>query len=237
LKSDTRRSAERKARWAFVLLLAVGGAGFYVAGLHRYFEWRAIKEQVDTLRGWVDANFVVALGLFMLLYIAVTGLSLPVSTGLSLAAGALFGRWVGTAAVSVAATTGATLAFLSGRYLFRDSVERRYGRRIAPIQERIRKDGAYYLFTLRLIPIVPYFILNISMGLTPIRLRTYVWVTWLAMLPISFLFINAGTELGSIESPRDVLSWRVLVSLALVGLIPLVLRRAFRRSPPLESID
>ncbi len=158
---------------------------------------------------------------------------------LSLLAGALFGRWVGTAVVSVAATVGATVAMLAGRYVLQDWVQRRFGRRLAAVNRGVERDGAYYLLTLRLIPAVPYWLVNLGMGLTPIRVRTYVAASWVGMLPATFVYVNAGTELGRIESPRDVLSPGVLGALLLLACVPLAakllvprLARLGRRPPP-----
>jgi uncharacterized membrane protein YdjX (TVP38/TMEM64 family) len=218
--------------WLRVLiLLAVVGtiAGFYFAGLNRYFDWPTLKAQLDALHAYVDENFALALATFIIIYIAVTALSLPIATVVSLLGGALFGRWIGTAAVSIAATAGATLAFLGSRFLFRDAVERRFGERLRPIQDGIARDGGYYLLTLRLVPLFPFFLVNLAMGVTRTRTITFVWVSWLGMLPGTFLYVNAGTEASRIESPAGIISPPVLISFALLGLVPLVIRLVARR--------
>ena len=140
-------------------------------------------------------------------------------------AGALFGRWVGTGVVSIASTLGATLAFLGSRYVLRDWVQRRFADRLGQINQGIERDGAYYLFTLRLVPVVPFFLINLGMGLTPIRVTTFAGVSWLGMLMGTFLYVNAGTELATFDSPADFLSWKVLGSLALLGVVPLAVRK------------
>jgi uncharacterized membrane protein YdjX (TVP38/TMEM64 family) len=167
---------------------------------------------------------LLSLLLFFLVYAAVTGLSLPVAAPLSLAAGALFGRWLGTAVVSAASTLGATAAFFSSRYVLRDFVRRRLGPRLEALDRGLDEDGAFYLLTLRLVPLVPFFLVNLGMGLTRVRLRTFVWVSWLGMLPGTFLYVNAGTELARVASPADALSPEVLLSLAALGVVPLALR-------------
>jgi uncharacterized membrane protein YdjX (TVP38/TMEM64 family) len=151
---------------------------------------------------------------------------------LSLAGGALFGRWIGTAIVSVASTAGATGAFLACRYLFRDLLQVRWGRLLRPIDRGLEADGPYYLLTLRLVPAFPFFLINAAMGLTRMPVATFWWVSQLGMLPGTFLYLNAGAELGRITSPRDVLSPGVLVSLTLLGVVPLLARRAFSRPRP-----
>jgi uncharacterized membrane protein YdjX (TVP38/TMEM64 family) len=222
-QEDRPRSA--RSRWLVAALLLAAVTGFYALGLHRYLSWDYIRGHLDLIQAEVAEHLVLGLVLFVLVYVVVTALSLPAATVLSLLAGALFGRWVGTAATSIAATLGATLAFLSSRYLFRDLVQRRFGARLARINEGVEKEGAYYLFTLRLAPIFPFFLVNLGMGLTPIRVTTYVWVSLLGMLPGTFLYVNAGRELGRLESPKGIFSLPLIVSFALLGLLPLVFRK------------
>jgi uncharacterized membrane protein YdjX (TVP38/TMEM64 family) len=230
--SNEPTAARPRRKWLRLLLVAVviaAIAGFYLSGLHREFDWASLKAKVDALRSTVDENFVLALVIFICIYVAATALSLPVATGISLVGGALFGRWIGTAAVSIGSTAGATLAFLGSRFLFREFVDRRFGTRLRPIQEGVERDGAYYLLTLRLVPLFPFFLVNLAMGLTRIRTTTFVWVSWLGMLPATLLYVNAGTEIGRIESPAGVISPEVLVSLAVLGLAPLIIRYVLRR--------
>jgi uncharacterized membrane protein YdjX (TVP38/TMEM64 family) len=222
------RPSRTRPRLILAGLLVLAVAAFYATGLHHYFRWAELRARVESLQADVADNLPAALALFVLVYAAVTGLSLPVAAPLSLVAGALFGRWLGTAAVSVGSTCGATLAFLSSRYLFRDAVQRRFGDRLRPLNDGVRRDGAFYLFTLRLVPAVPFFLINLGMGLTPIRVITFVWVSWLGMLPGTFAYVNAGTALGSIESPTGILSPGVLAAFAVVGLLPLALRLTAR---------
>jgi uncharacterized membrane protein YdjX (TVP38/TMEM64 family) len=216
------------ARWLLAAVLVLAVVAFYTRGLHRYLSWDYLRTHLDILHAEVQQHLLLALLVFFLVYVGVTALSLPAAGVLSLVAGALFGRWLGTAVVSLAATTGATLAFLSSRYLLRDFVQHRFGDRLRPLNEGVERDGAYYLFSLRLVPLFPFFLVNLGMGLTRMRLRTFVWVSLLGMLPGTFLYVNAGTALAGIDSPRDVLSPAVLVSLALLGLAPLGLRQLVR---------
>jgi uncharacterized membrane protein YdjX (TVP38/TMEM64 family) len=221
-------------RLAVVLVPAGLIAGFYSSGLHERFSLGWLRGHLTELQETASDHFLPAVLVFFLVYVAVTSLSLPVAVWLSLLAGALFGPWVGTAVVSVAATAGATVAMLASRYVLRDWVRRRFGRRLELIDRGFERDGAYYLLTLRLIPAVPYWLINLGMGLTPIRTRTYVAASWIGMLPGTFVYVYAGTELGRIESPRDVLSPGVLVALLLLACLPLATRllvgRLARRS-------
>jgi uncharacterized membrane protein YdjX (TVP38/TMEM64 family) len=216
-------------RLTVVLILTAGVAVFYLAGLHREWTFDRVRSNVDDLRSAGDSDPFLAIVAFAAVYVVVTGLSLPVASLLSLLAGALFGRWLGTATVSVAATAGATLAMLSARYVLRDWVQRRFGHRLAMVNRGIERDGAYYLLTLRLVPLVPFWLINLGMGLTPIRTRTFALVSWVGMLPGAFLYVNAGTELAQIRSPADVLTLRVLGAFLRLALVPLLLRLALRR--------
>ena len=144
---------------------------------------------------------------------------------MTLVAGALFGRWLGTAVVSLASTVGATGAFLMSRYLLRDWVQARFGERLRSINRGVEIEGGFYLFTLRLVPVVPFFVVNLGMGLTPIRVGTYAVVSWAGMLLGTFLYVNAGTALANVDSPSEVLSPKVLSSLALLGVAPLLFRK------------
>jgi len=215
-------------RWPLALVLILSVVAFYVFGLDGYFSWEYVRSHLDSFQSDVAANLVVAAGAFFLLYVAITALSIPVAAIITLLAGWLFGRWLGTAIVSFASTAGAVLAFLSSRFVLRDFVERRFAARLESLNTGVERDGAYYLFTLRLVPIFPFFLVNLGMGLTRMRLWKYAWVSWLGMLPGTFLYVNAGQALSTIDSPRAVLSPAVLISFALLGLAPLVFRKVVR---------
>jgi uncharacterized membrane protein YdjX (TVP38/TMEM64 family) len=230
--SSTRRPPW--SRWGLALLLLAAVGSFYALGLHEYISWEYLRGHLDQFKASARQNPALALLIFVVVCVAATALSMPAAGVLLLAAGALFGRWIGAAVVSLAATIGATLAFLSSRYLFRDWVRRRLGARLMAFDRGIERDGAYYLLTLRLVPVFPFFLINLGMGLTPMRAWTFARVTLLGMLPVSWVFANAGTVLASIESPEDVLSPGVLVSLLLLALLPLGLRALLRR-PSLDA--
>jgi uncharacterized membrane protein YdjX (TVP38/TMEM64 family) len=226
---DDPRRRPWRSRWVLAAALVLLVAGFYALGLHRRLSWDSIRGHLGALKSWVDEKPAPAVLLFFLVYVAVTALSVPSAAALSLLAGALFGRWLGTAVVLLAATLGATLAFLTSRYLFRDAVRRRCGARLEALDRGVRRDGAYYLFTLRLVPAFPFFFINLGMGLTPLPARTFAWVSLLGMQPGTFLYVNARQAAGEVASPRDVLSPGVLASFALLGIFPLAVRLFVRR--------
>jgi len=210
----------------FVLVAAI--AGFYLLGWYEYLSWVNVRAHVDDLQARADENLVLAAAVCFGIYVILAALSVPAAWMLSVVAGALFGRFLGAAIAVTAATIGATFAFWSSRFLLRDWVNARFGESAEAFNRGFERDGACYLFSLRLVPIVPFFLINLGMGLTPISAFTFVWVTLIGMLPGAFLYANAGSELGKIESPRDVLSPGIIISLALLGIAPLVFRKALQ---------
>ncbi|WP_285127889.1 TVP38/TMEM64 family protein [Leclercia adecarboxylata] len=167
--------------------------------------------------------------LFFILYVLVTTLSLPGAALLTLLGGALFGLWPGIVLVSFAATLGATLAMLVSRYLLRDWVQRRFAGPMRTVNDGVARDGAFYLFALRLIPLFPFFVVNLLAGVTTLGVRRYWWVSQLGMLPGAVVFLNAGHQLGQIASLRDILSPGVVFAFTLLGLLPLITRWLFAR--------
>jgi uncharacterized membrane protein YdjX (TVP38/TMEM64 family) len=228
-ETDVKPAPPRRGAWwprvALVIAVATAVIAFYATGQNGRLSRDELLDHLDSYRSYVAENQAFAMLIFFALYVSVTALSLPVAVWLSLLAGALFGRWLGTAVVIVGATLGATLAFLSSRYLFRGWVERRIGGHLAALNAGIEREGAYYLFTLRLIPAIPFWLINLGMGLTSMRVLTYAGVSLVGMLPGTFLYVNAGTELANVRSPRDVISLPVICSLALLGVLPLLLRK------------
>jgi len=208
------------------LLGAVVLAAFvlFQLGLAEALTLDALKARQAEFATLYAAQPLSVLGGFFLLYVAVTALSLPGAAILTLAAGALFGLLTGTVLVSFASTAGATLAFLSSRYLFREPIQQRFGVRLKPINDGIAKDGAFYLFTLRLVPVFPFFLVNLLMGLTSIPARTFAWVSQLGMLAGTIVYVNAGTELGKIDSLSGILSPGLVGSFVLLGLFPWIAR-------------
>lgn len=198
---------------------------FKILGLEQYLTLSYIKEQQVHFARLYTENKVMVIAVYMLIYILVTALSIPGAAVMTLAGGGLFGLVTGTIVVSFASTIGATCACIVARYLLRDWVQGRFGDKLAKINEGMAKEGGFYLFSLRLVPIFPFFVINLVMGLTPIRIVTYFWVSQLGMLPATIVFVNAGKELAKLDSLQGILSPGLLISFALLGLLPLVTKK------------
>lgn len=217
-----------KKKAIVVLLVVAVIVLFFAMGLDQYLTLSALKESRGKFAALLEQSpWRVTLIIFVL-YVIIVALSLPGATVMGLAIGALFGLWQGTLLVSFASSIGATLAFLTSRFLLRDVVQHRFGDRLKGINEGMAKDGALYLFMLRLVPIFPFFVINLLMGLTQIPTRTYYWVSQLGMLPGTMVYVNAGTQLAHIESLSDIMSPEVLLSFALLGVFPLIAKRIVR---------
>ena len=209
-----------------VFVFAVALVAFFAAGGQRYFTFENLKAQQAAIDAWREMHpWQTALGFFAL-YIAFTSLSLPAASLMTILAGAIFGLGWGVLIVSFASAIGATVAMLAARFVLRDWVQGRFGARLRGVNRGIEKEGAFYLFTLRLIPAVPYFLINLAMGLTPIRTWTFYWVSQVAMFPATVLYVNAGTQLARLESLRGILSWQLIGALVLLGLFPLAAKKA-----------
>lgn len=208
--------------FAIVLLFV---AAFFFFDLGQYLTLDYFKSQRDAIGAYQTANPLQAALIFFLVYVAVTGLSLPGAAVLTLAAGAIFGLWWGVLIVSFASTLGATIAFLVSRLLLRDWVQEKFGQNLKAINRGIEKEGAFYLFTLRLVPIFPFFVINLVMGLTPIRVLQFFFVSQVGMLAGTFVYVNAGTQLAQIESLGGILSPGLLLSFALLGIFPLLAKK------------
>lgn len=209
-------------KWLMILAILVVVIAFWSSGAQDYLTLEALKTHQQGLNAWIMDNVWLAVGGYMLIYIAVTALSLPGAAIMTLAGGAFFGNVYGLAAVSIASTIGASIAFLVARFLARDTLQKKYASTVARMDRGIEKDGAFYLATLRLVPVFPFFLINIAMGLTGMKLRTYALVSWAAMLPGTFVYVNAGTQLAQIQSTGDIVSADLLLSFALLGLFPLI---------------
>ncbi|HHQ4750478.1 TPA: FAD-dependent oxidoreductase [Aeromonas veronii] len=214
-------------RTRLLLALVMGGliGAFFAFDLGRYLTLDALQAQQAAVAQWVDSHFVSASLLFVLIYVLSTALSLPGASLLTLGGSAVFGVTWGLLLVSFASTLGATLAFLSARFLLRDWVTARFGDKLATFQSGMAKEGAFYLLSLRLIPIFPFFLVNLLMGLTPIRVSTYYWVSQLGMLPGTFVYVLAGSELGQLTSTGNILSPGLMVALTLLGLMPWLVKK------------
>jgi uncharacterized membrane protein YdjX (TVP38/TMEM64 family) len=223
-------------RLVLVTVLAVVAIVGYV-GLRPYLTLEALAKQEGYLRGLYERQPVLISVAAFLIYVVVTGLSLPGATGLTLAYGWFFGLVRGLILVSFASTAGATLAFLLSRYLFRDAVRSRFGDQFTHFDDALRREGPYFLFTLRLIPAVPFFVINAVMGLTPIRTSTFWWLSQLGMLPGTALYIYAGSSvpslqtladkgIGAVFAPGQIT--QLLIAFALLGAFPFVARLLMR---------
>ncbi|MBS3964106.1 MAG: FAD-dependent oxidoreductase [Methylomonas sp.] len=200
-------------------------AAFFAFDLHHYFTLENVKAQQDAIEQYRQAHPALAVALYAALYIAVTGLSLPGAAVLTLAGGGIFGLFWSTIIVSFASSIGATLAFLAARFLLRDWVRARFGQRLQSIEEGLERDGAYYLFTLRLVPVFPFFLINLAMGLTPMKTLTFYGVSQIGMLAGTVVYVNAGTQLAQIDSLAGILSPALLGSFALLGFFPLLTKK------------
>ena len=209
-----------------ILLVAIGLLTlFFSFDLHQKMTLEGLKSGLVQLHAWRDAEpLQMALGYFFL-YVLVTALSLPGALVLTLAGGAIFGFVQGFVLVSFASTVGATLAFLAARYVLREWVQQRFGEKLKPMNDGIEKEGAFYLFTLRLVPVFPFFLINLLMGLTKMRTLTYYWVSQVGMLAGTVIYVNAGTQLAAIDSLQGIVSLPIFLSLAALGLFPLITKK------------
>ena len=212
-------------RWGLLIVLAALAVAWQSLDLGQALSLAALKSRQAELEAWRAARPLLAALIFFAGYVAATALSVPGATVLTLAAGAVFGLGWGTLIVSFASTIGATLAFLTARWLLGDWVQRRFGERLAALNAGVEKDGAFYLFTLRLVPLFPFFVINLAMGLTTMRPRTFYWVSQLGMLAGTLVYVNAGTQLARIDSLSAIASPALLASLAALGVFPLAARK------------
>ncbi|HZP11507.1 MAG TPA: TVP38/TMEM64 family protein [Nevskiaceae bacterium] len=214
-----------RSRWIVVLVLAALVAAFFALGLQRYLSLEFFKSQQAAIEAYREAHPIRAAAIFFCIYVAVTSVSLPGAGIMTLAGGAIFGLLWGTVLCSFAAAIGGTLAFLIARFVLRDAIQHRYGDKLKVINDGVARDGAFYLFTLRLIPAFPFFIINLVMALTPIPVRTFYWVSQLGMLAGTMVFVNAGTQLARITSLRGILSPGLIGAFVLLGVFPLIARK------------
>ncbi|MGE0769570.1 MAG: FAD-dependent oxidoreductase [Hyphomicrobiaceae bacterium] len=223
-----RTSWQLGPRLAIGVAIAAALVAFVVMGGPRLLDWHALAQYRSAWQDWLGSHpFLGALSFFFV-YIGVTALSIPGGTALTLVGGSLFGLLAGTVIVSFASVVGATLAMLTARYLLRRVVEARFAPLMEKLNEGIRRDGARYLFGLRLVPVVPFFAINAAMGLTQMPARTFAWVSQIGMLPATIVYVNAGSELGSLQSAGDLVSGRLLMAFAALALVPFAVKAAQR---------
>ncbi len=214
-----------KIRLLVAAIIAAIIAVIFTLGVDDYLTLATFRAQQAELQSFVAGNFAIAVAVFFFVYVTVTALSIPGAAVMTLIGGALFGLVAGTVIVSFASTLGATLAFTFARFLFRDTVERRFATTATRIAAGIEKDGAYYLFTLRLVPLFPFFAINLAMALTRIRTWTFAWVSQLGMLAATVVYVNAGTQISRVENIGDIASPMLIGSFVLLGVFPLLARK------------
>ncbi len=230
----------QQTRWGKPFLLLVVATGIIVAGFffRDSLSIASLAEKESQLRDYQSQHPVLVIGLALAIYSAATGFSIPGAAALTLVFGWYFGWWQGVLIVSFASTLGATIAFLMSRYFLSDWVQKRLGDRLAAFNQRFRSEGNFYLFTLRLIPAVPFFLINLGMGLTPIRVRDYWWISQLGMLPATMVYVYAGSRVPNLNvlaekgasavfSPAQLA--QLTFAFALLGLFPLVVRWIMNR--------
>jgi pyruvate/2-oxoglutarate dehydrogenase complex dihydrolipoamide dehydrogenase (E3) component/uncharacterized membrane protein YdjX (TVP38/TMEM64 family) len=214
-----------KTRLIVALAIVAAVAAFFVFDLGRFLTLDYLKSQQAAIDAQFRAHPLATAAIYFAAYVAVTGLSLPGAAIMTLAGGAVFGLGWGLVIVSFASSIGATIAFLASRFLFREAVQAKFGDKLAAINRGIERDGPFYLFTLRLVPVFPFFVINLAMGLTKLRTWTFYWVSQLGMLLGTAVYVNAGTQLARIDSLRGILSPGLLLSFALLGIFPLVAKK------------
>ena len=214
-----------KNRKLLIVVLVALVAAFFIFDLGRFFSLEYLKSQQESLNALYESRPLMVILVFFVIYVAVTALSLPGAAILTLAAGAFFGLFLGTLVASFASSIGATLAFLVSRYLLRDTIESRFGEKLKTFNKNIDKDGAFYLFTVRLVPVFPFFLVNLVMGLTRLKTGVFYLVSQIGMLAGTFVFVNAGTQLAQIESLGGILSPGLIFSFVLLGIFPLIAKK------------
>ena len=214
---------------AIISVLVLLLVGYFYFGLNHYLSFAFLKGKQVEIQNFQQQNQFLATSGFFALYVLVAALSVPGATLITLIGGAVFGLVTGSLLVSFASTLGATIAFLISRYLLRDSIQTRFPDKAFEINRGIEKDGAFYLFTLRLIPAFPFFIINLAMGLTRMKTRTFYWVSQIGMFPATLVYVNAGTQLSTLESATGILSPKLIFSFTLLGVFPLATKYLLKK--------
>ena len=222
--TDQPKKSSPVVKIAVVGIIAATIASVFIFDLDKYLTLESLKSYGEDLKTFYLSHPMMSLVGFVLIYALVCALSIPGATILTLAAGYIFGLGVGFATVSVASTLGATLACIIARYLLRDYVQNKFGDRLATINEGVRREGGFYLLSMRLVPAFPFFVVNLAMGLTPMKLRTYAAVSWAGMIPGTLVYVNAGTALSGIESTSEIASPRLIISFLLLATLPMIMK-------------
>ncbi len=214
-----------KSKLLLLLFGALLVAVFFYFDLGQYLNLEFFKSKQSVIDSYYREHTLLTAGIFFIIYVAVAALSLPGAAVMTLASGAIFGLLWGTVIVSFASTLGATLAFLVARFLLHDTVQNKFGDRLATVNKGVERDGAFYLFTLRLVPVFPFFMINLLMSLTPIKIFTFIWVSQIGMLAGTLVYVNAGTQLAQIDSLNGILSPGLIISFVLLGIFPLLAKK------------
>lgn len=221
-----------KFRILIAVMIGLLLAGVFWLDLYQYLTLEFYREQQEMIQGYVNDNMLLSIVIFFIVYISATTISLPVAGVMCILSGALFGMVLGTIVISLASTIGAVLAFLISRFLLQDFVDRHFPKAAKVVNEGIVREGAYYLFGLRLVPAFPYFVLNLVMGVTHMPVWTYTWVTQVALLPITLVLTNAGEQVALIKTPADIMSPTLMGSLILIGIFPLAAKKLLALMQP-----
>ncbi len=222
-----------------LVLIAAAVGAFFFFDLNQYLTLDYIKSQQERFNAYYAQNRPLVIGAYMGVYITVTALSLPGAAIMTLLGGALFGLLVGTVVVSFASTIGATLACAVSRFLLRDMVQRKFADRLKAVNRGVEREGSLYLFTLRLIPVIPFFVINLVMGLTKMPLRRFFWVSQVGMFAGTIVYVNAGVQLGQLESASGILSPGLIGAFVLLGIFPLAAKKLmtlYRKKKGIEPL-
>lgn len=218
-------SSSNLVKLVLALAIIVCVALFFLLPSNDYLSLENLQEQRRAIIELYQAHPVLFIATYLVVYVVLTGLSIPSATILTLIGGAVFGLTTGTIVISFASTLGGVCAFVLARFVLHDYVQEKFSKYLHQINRGISEEGAFYLFGLRVAPVVPYFVVNFAMALTPIRLWTYYWVTQLGMLPGTILYVNSGKQIGQLESLSGILSWSLILSLVALGVFPLVAKK------------
>jgi uncharacterized membrane protein YdjX (TVP38/TMEM64 family) len=219
----------KKLILGLILVAIIIGLGYSFGDL---FTLENAKQQHEALKQTISENLIQSAAIYFAVYVAVTAFSIPGAAVVTLLGAALFGFWISLVLVSFASTIGATIAFISSRYLLRDWVQSKFGDKLEAINQGVEKDGSFYLFSLRLIPVFPFFLINLLMGLTPIKVSRFYLVSQVGMLPGTMVYLNAGTQLAEIDSLSGIASPTVIGSFILLGLFPIIAKWIMQKVRP-----
>jgi uncharacterized membrane protein YdjX (TVP38/TMEM64 family) len=215
----------KKTKLILFLFIVAIVAIFYATGTFKYLELNYIQKNLNSIRAYYVTNPVTMISLFLVAYIGITSMSIPGAIVLTLLAGAIFGITFGTFLVCLASTAGATISFLMSRYLFREAMLKKFHHQLQNVNQKMKEKGSSYLFTIRMIPVSPYVVINVLMGLTHIRTWTYIWITFVAMLPGNLVYVYAGRKIAEINSPSEILSWPIILMLTFIGVAPWIISK------------